>query len=176
MKRGERAQRGFGTKTKASVEELVQLARLRVAGGDYALNIMGIKEISRLPEITRIPRAPDFLEGFINLRGLVVPLINVTRRLGLGEGQLGPKSRVVIVTVGRQIVGLAVDEIRGVLRIPRAEILSSPRVLRGEVPDYLGGVVRQSGDLILLLDLEKILTMEEIKGIEKMVPSLGRKK
>ena len=166
---------GLRPKSRPAGEELVQLARLRVEGENFALNIMIIKEIARLPEITRIPRAPDFLEGFINLRGAVIPLINLSRRLGLGAGALRPKSRVVIVQHEKEVFGLAVDEILGVIRIPAPEILPPPRVIRGKIPEFLGGVVRSGGELILLLDLEKVLSLEEIKEMKKMGVPLGGK-
>jgi purine-binding chemotaxis protein CheW len=166
---------GLRPKTLPAGEELVQLARLLVEGENFALNIMIIKEIARMPEITRIPQAPDFLEGFINLRGAVIPLINLSRRLGLGTGALRPKSRVVIVKHEKEVFGLAVDEILGVIRIPAAEILPPPRMIRGRIPDFLGGVIRQAGELILLLDLEKVLSLEEIKEMKKMGVPLGGK-
>jgi len=165
----------LGAKPRSLGEEQIQLANMRVGGESYALDIMTIKEISRLPEVTRVPQAPDFMEGFVNLRGMVIPLINLRRRLGLGDEPLGPKTRVVTVSVGRQIVGLAVDEIRGVLRLPRSEVLSPPKVLRGDVPEYIGGVVRQDGELILLLDMKQVLSLKEIKGIREMSRDLREK-
>ncbi len=166
---------GLRPKSRPAGEDLVQLARLQVEGENFALNIMIINEISRLPEITRIPKAPDFLEGFINLRGRVMPLINLSRRLGLGAGVLQPKSRVVIVKHEQEEYGLAVDEILGVIRIPAPEILPPPRVIRGKIPEFLGGVVRSGGELILVLDLEKVLSLEEIKEMKKMGVPLGGK-
>lgn len=174
MKIEDKARRkSFGAKPREHGEDLVQLASLRVGGESYALDIMVIKEIARLPEVTKIPQAPDFLEGFVNLRGMVIPLVNLCRRLGLGDGTLGPKTRIVTVAFGRQVIGLAVDEIRGVLRLPRSEVLSPPQVIRGRVPEYIGGVVRQEGELILLLDLKKVLNLEEIKEIKEMGRELG---
>lgn len=167
---------GLRPKSLPAGEELIQLARLLVEGENFALNIMIIKEIARLPEITRIPQAPDFLEGFINLRGAVIPLINLSRRLGLGTGALQAKSRVVIVKHEKEEFGLAVDEILGVIRIPASEILPPPRVIRGKIPEFLGGVVRSGGELILVLDLEKVLSLEEIKEMKKMGVPLGGKR
>ncbi len=174
MKRKEKSG-ALRQKFRPAGEDLAQLAHLKVEGENFALNIMMIKEISRLPEITRIPKAPDFFEGFISLRGAVIPLINLSRRLGLGEGALRPKSRVVIVKLEGENFGLMVDEILGVIRIPAAEILPPPRMIRGKIPDFLGGVVRQAGELILLLDLEKVLSLEEIKEMKKMGIPLGGK-
>ncbi|MDD5224629.1 MAG: chemotaxis protein CheW [bacterium] len=167
---------GLRPKSLPAGAELIQLARLLVEGENFALNIMIIKEIARLPEITRIPQAPDFLEGFINLRGAVIPLINLSRRLGLGTGALQPKARVVIVKHENEVFGLVVDEVLGVIRIPASEILPPPRVIRGKIPEFLGGVVRLGGELILVLDLEKVLSLEEIKEMKKMGVPLGGKR
>jgi purine-binding chemotaxis protein CheW len=142
-------------------QEEVQLAVLNVGGEKYALDIMRIREIQRWQAITRIPKVPDFLEGVINLRGIVIPVVDMRKRLDLPVTAPSRKTRIVISNVGGKIVGLLVDEVREVIRVQRGDIGSPPSIAKGIGAEYFMGVVKHKNELLLLLDFEKILSTEE---------------
>ncbi len=144
----------------------IQLACFRVGSEMYALDIMRIKEIIRPQKLTSVPKAPQFIEGVINLRGVVIPVVDLRKRFDQTNTALGQKARVIICTVSGKIVGLMVDEVLEVRRCTRQEIQSSPQFLQGKGTDFFIGVYRRDDDLMMLLNLEKILTSSEKINLE----------
>lgn len=149
-------------------DRIVQLCTFRVGGEDYAIDIMRVREIIHPLPITRVPRAPSFLEGVIRLRGEVIPVLDVRRRLGVAAGEPTRKTRFLVVNVARQRIGLVVDEVCEVLRIPRGEIRPAPRFAEGPGPRFflgvcggeaVGGARRRVGSerLRLLLNVKALL-------------------
>jgi purine-binding chemotaxis protein CheW len=153
--------------------EETQLAVFKVAGEKYALDIMRIKEIQRFQAVTRIPKAPEFIEGVINLRGAVIPIVDMRKRLDLAITEPTKKTRIVIANVGGKIVGILVDEVKEVNRVNRSDIGAAPALARGIGSEYIVGVVKRKDELLLLLDFDRILTTEErvrIAEIKGKVP------
>lgn len=146
----------------------IQLAILMVGNERYALDIMRIKEIQRQQTITRIPKVPDFVEGVIHVRGAVIPIVDMRKRLDLPATEYSRKTRIVIANLGGKIVGLLVDEVNEVIRVDRASIGAAPSLTRGIGAEYIKGVVRYEEHLILLLDYEKVLSTEEKVRIGKV--------
>lgn len=141
--------------------EEIQLACFRVGGELYALDILRIKEIIRPQKMTPVPKAPAFVEGLINLRGAVIPVVDLRKRFDLSAFSESRKSRVIICTVAGKIIGLLVDEVAEVRRYSRQEIYPSPQFLRGKGTEFFLGVCRRGDDLVMLLDLDRILTSGE---------------
>ena len=110
----------------APADPLAQLCAFRIAGEDYAIDIMRVREIIHPLPITPVPRAPAFVEGVVRLRGDVIPVLDVRKRLGLPAAAPTRKSRFLVVNVAGRRLALAVDEVREVLRIPRSEIRPTP--------------------------------------------------
>ncbi len=157
-------------------QEEVQLAVFKVAGEKYALDIMRIKEIQRFQAVTRIPKAPEFIEGVINLRGAVIPIVDMRKRLDLVVTEPTKKTRIVIANVSGKIVGILVDEVNEVIRVSRSDIGAAPALARGIGSEYIVGVVKRKDELLLLLDFDKILTTEErvrISEIKGKSPTAG---
>lgn len=144
-----------------TAQEEIQLAVFKVAGEKYALDIMRIKEIQRFQTVTRIPKAPAFIEGVINLRGAVIPIVDMRKRLDLEVTEPTKKTRIVIANVTGKIVGILVDEVNEVIRVSRSDIGAAPALARGIGSEYIVGVVKRKDELLLLLDFDKILTTEE---------------
>lgn len=134
-----------------------QLVAFQLAGETYGVNIFHINEIIRLREITQIPRTPPDTEGVINLRGKIVPIIDLRKRLGLPPGEHTSGTRVIIVTLDEYTVGLIVDGVNGVLRIPHASIEPPSELISGVDADYVSGVGKSGEDLVILLNLQKVL-------------------
>jgi purine-binding chemotaxis protein CheW len=139
----------------------VQLACFKVGAELYAIDIMRIKEIIRPQKLTPIPKAPSFIEGVINLRGAVIPVADMRKRFGQPISRENRKNRVVICSLAGKIIGLLVDEVTEVKRFGRKEISPSPQFIKGPQADYFLGVARRDDELIMLIDLEKVLSTDE---------------
>lgn len=144
----------------------VQLACFRLGTEMYALDIMKIKEIIRPQKITLVPKAPRFIEGVINLRGAVIPIVDLRKRFDLPTNASERTVRVIICSIAGKILGLVVDEVAEVRRYSRKEIQPAPHFLKGRGSEFFLGVCRRDKELIMLLDLEKILTSEEKIDLE----------
>jgi purine-binding chemotaxis protein CheW len=118
-----------------------------------------VETIIRAGEVTPVPRAPAFVEGVINLRGRVVPVIDLKKKLGLGEVERSKRARVVVVRVRERLIGLLVDAALQVLKVPLSRIEPAPEVV-GREADYIRGVAKLDHGLIILMDLDKALAAE----------------
>lgn len=142
-----------------------QLVAFQLSTEEYGVPIIQVEEIIRLPEITRIPNMPNFIEGVINLRGRIIPVVDLRKRFKLEEKEKDEKSRIIIgrITVSpekqeEQSVGLIVDSVTEVLRVNKEMIEPIPPTISYIDTQYLHGVVKLENRLIILLDLPKVLT------------------
>lgn len=142
-------------------EHEVKLAVFNLREQPYAIDIMKIKQIIRPLKITKLPKAPDFMEGVVNLRGVVIPVIDMRKRFALPPRESEEETKVIIAAVDRKIVGIIVDDVSEVISVPRSEIQPPPRVIRGVEAEYLLGVCRHEDDILMILNLDEILTAEE---------------
>ena len=139
----------------------VQLACFKIGPELYALDIMRIKEIIRPQKLTPIPKAPSFIEGVINLRGAVIPVADMRKRFEQPISAENRKNRIVICSLASKVIGLLVDEVTEVKRFGRKDIAPAPQFIKGPQADYFLGVARSDDDLIMLIDLERVLSTEE---------------
>lgn len=144
----------------ASSSEL-QLVTFNLGKEEFAVPILQIQEINRLVDITKVPKSPDFVEGVINLRGKVIPIIDLRKRFGLPQAELGKYSRVVVINMGGRMIGLIVDSVSEVLRLSESAIEPAPPIVAGIDSEYIKGLGKIEGRLLILLDLNKILSKEE---------------
>lgn len=157
-------------KEKARMTEQ-QLVLFDLASEHYAIDSMNVREIIRMQAITRIPGAPPFVEGVINLRGKVTPVMDLRRRLGMEEGQETKETRIVVVEVEGQDVGLIVDGVSEVLRIPVSVIEPTSTIVAPEEADYVLGVAKLETKLVILLDIGRLLASSD-----KRMPLVGADK
>jgi purine-binding chemotaxis protein CheW len=161
--------------------ELLQLVSFSVADGEYALDIMRIKEIINPVEVTRVPRAPEFIEGVIGLRGAILPIVDMRKRFDLpvSPRQRSTKYVIVGIDVGggrragapeRMIVGLVVDKVSEPLRIPRGEVRPAPALTQSGTP-YFSGAVRHHGRILMIVDLDAVLSTQEKLSLAGLKPS-----
>jgi purine-binding chemotaxis protein CheW len=129
---------------------------------------MRIKEIIRPQKMTPIPKAPAFIEGVINLRGVVIPVADLRKRFDQPISETNRKNRIVVCSLSGRIIGLMVDEVTEVKRFGRNEIAPSPQFIDGPEANYFLGVARRDEDLIMLIDLEKILSNNEKIELQKL--------
>ncbi len=139
-----------------------QLVIFELAGGSYGIDIQHVREINRLLEVTPIPKAPDFVEGIINLRGTIVPVVDLGLRFGLAPTAQSKDTRIVVIENGEHTLGMKVDEVSEVLRIPADEIDSATNMATtGIDADFVEGVGKINDRLILVLNTDKLFTPEE---------------
>lgn len=142
---------------QAPDERIVQLAAFRVGDEEYVIDIMRIKEIVNPVKVTSVPGSSEVIEGVINLRGVIIPLVDLRRRFGL---PLLPRTRAtkfIIVAVSGRLMGVVVDEVLEVVRVPRSLIKPAPELFDGKEPGTFLGVCQYQERLLLLLNLKKVL-------------------
>jgi len=127
---------------------------------EYGVDVRLVQEIVRVSEITQVPRAPEFIRGVINLRGRIIPVIDLKRKLGLGEFALARASRIVVVKVRERLIGLLVDGASQVLKVPLSVIEAAPEEVVQIDQNFIRGVAKLEGRLIILVDLPKVLQLE----------------
>lgn len=142
-------------------KELLQLVTFRLGNEEFSLDILRVQEIIRHMELTRVPRTPDFVDGVINLRGRVIPVLDLRKRFGLPSDERTNETRIIVVDVDSKTVGLKVDAVSEVLRLPADTVEPAPAIVTGAESDYIKGVGKLDGRLLILLDVEKILTRTE---------------
>ncbi|MBC9783647.1 chemotaxis protein CheW [Heliobacterium chlorum] len=139
----------------------IQLVVFKLGTEEYGVPITQVQEINRLITPTKIPQAPNFVEGIINLRGNIIPIIDLKKRFGLALEEYTANTRIIVVNVGKHTVGIIVDAVTEVLRLATASIEPPPPMISSIAVDYLKGVGKVGERLLILLDLDKILTERE---------------
>ncbi len=128
---------------------------------EYGINILSIYEILQVIDITRLPNTPPFIKGVINLRGNVIPVVNVRMRFGYSESQITEDSRIIVVGIKGKLVGLLIDKVFQVFRIPLKDINSPSELIEGVSAEFIQGVGRMKNRLIIILKLDSMLFLEE---------------
>ena len=147
----------------------LQLVVFNVGKELYGVGIDKVQEIVRAPEVTEVPDAPEFLEGVINLRGRVVPVIDFRKRVRLQGIEKTKSTRVLITENRRSQVGLLVDSVSEVLKVRPDSVEDPPEMISAIGVEYITGIVKTEEKLIILLDIKKILSVEDMKNLEKTV-------
>ena len=148
--------------------ERTQLVIFKLGESEFGVEIGQVLRIARLMEITRVPRAPRFLEGVINVHGEIIPVLDLKKRLGLPEGEYGDQARILIVEVGDQKVGMMVDSVTEITWVPTSAIEPPPEMVAEVSGVYLTGLGRLDDRLIIILDLSRVLSTEEIEELERV--------
>ena len=138
-------------------DDLIQLVTFRIGEEEFGVDIVAVKEIIRLMQITMVPRAPEFIEGVINLRGKVIPVVNMRKRFNKGQVTPDSSTRIVVMELDQKIVGFLVDGVSEVLRIPETTVEDPPPVVAGIGSEYIRGIGKLDSRLLILLDLYHLL-------------------
>jgi purine-binding chemotaxis protein CheW len=142
-------------------EELLQLVSFNIGDEEFGVDILKVQEINRMLDVTRVPNAPEYVDGVINLRGKVIPIIDLRRRFGMERKNLDKNTRIVVVELSGKVVGFVVDAVSEVLRIPKSVTEPPPPIVAGVEAEYITAVGKLEDRLLILLDLEKVLSVEE---------------
>jgi purine-binding chemotaxis protein CheW len=148
--------------------DLNQLISFMVGEEEYGLEILRVKEVIRIREITRLPRAPSFVKGIINLRGDVIPIIDLRDKFGLEHKEYTSMTRVIVVDVDGRLVGMVVDAASQVVRVPADQIDPPPPIVGGLSVEFIKGVGKIEERLIILLKIDRILSTQEKVELEQL--------
>jgi len=149
------------------MEKDLQVVGFRIGNETYGVRIAAVREIVRVPEITSVPNAPESIEGVINLRGKIIPVMDLRKRFGLAEINTDKKNRILVVELENKLLGLIVNSASEVLKIPPSDIEAPGAVLAEGESGYVIGVGKLKGRLIILLDIAKLLHRPEFKRLEE---------
>jgi len=145
-----------------------QLVIFRLANETYGVDIHQVREIIRVPEITRVPRTPDYVEGIINLRGGVIPVLDLRKRFGLAAAEDESDRRIIVVELEDTTLGMIVDGVSEVLRIDESEIEEPSPYIMSIDSDYIAGTVKRGDKLMILLTLERVVAAGDRERIASL--------
>jgi purine-binding chemotaxis protein CheW len=152
-----------------SKEQEIQLIIFKIGQEEFAVNIQQVREIVRILPITPIPRSPDFIEGVVNLRGQVLIIMDLAKRLGLKGQQRGEQTRIVVVEVNETSIGMIVDDVTEVLRLGQDKIVKTPELTETDITKkYITGIGKLKDRLLILIDLAAILSTEELEHAQNL--------
>jgi purine-binding chemotaxis protein CheW len=155
------------------MDKELQVVGFRIGRETFGLPISIVREIVRVPEITFVPNAPDYIEGVINLRGRIIPIVDLRKRFGEKLSEPSKKNRIVVVELETRAIGLIVNSASEVLRIPPSEIEEPHNVFKEGELNYITGVGKLNGRLVILLDLNRILQRGELQRIDDVNDSIA---
>jgi purine-binding chemotaxis protein CheW len=159
--KGEGAVNSDSAVEEAVDSEVIQLVSFMLDEVEYGVDILSVHEILRYPEMTRLPNTPRFIKGVINLRGNVLPVVDVRLRFGFPKGSITDLTRIIVVETGGKQVGLLVDNVYQVVRIPVANVDPPSELITGVSEEFISGIGRLKDRLIVLLNMSHIIFLEE---------------
>lgn len=143
--------------------ELLQLVTFAISEEEFGIEILRVQEIIRIMPITKVPNSPPAVEGVINLRGRVIPVIDLRKRFGLPARDYDNQTRIIVIEIHGMIIGFVVDGVSEVLRIKADTVEAPPAVVAGVESEYIKGVGKLDDRLLILLDLDKLFSREEMR-------------
>ena len=154
---------------KDRLDELIQLVTFHLGREEFGIDILKVQEINRMVEITKVPQAPHYCEGVINLRGKVIPVIDLRKKFEMDIEEWTKNTRIVVCDVDGNVIGMIVDAVEEVLRIPSSTIEPAPEIVTTVNSDYIKGVAKLEERLLIFLDISKIAgeMTREIRQLEQ---------
>jgi len=148
-----------------SKDALLQLVTFTMGTEEYAVDILKVQEINRMSEIAKVPNAPRYVEGVINLRGRVIPVISLRKRFGFEEKASDSQSRIMIMDIQGITIGVVVDSVNEVLRIPASTVEDTPHVATAMGTEFIRGIAKLDDRLIILIDMDMLIERAESKNM-----------
>lgn len=149
-------------------DPILQWVTFHLDNETYGINVMQVQEVLRHTEIAPVPGAPDYVLGIINLRGNVVTVIDTRQRFGLDTTEVTDNTRVVIIEADKQVVGIMVDSVAEVVYLRQSEVETAPNVGNDESAKFIQGVCNKNGELLILVELDKMMSEEEWSELENI--------
>lgn len=147
--------------------EDLQIVVFRLSSEEYALPITKVKDINRFMPLTKMPKSPAFMKGVINLRGEIIPVVDLRERFGLTANEANDDSRIMIVDFNNQLIGVVVDGVTEVITIPTAEIDIPPATSKLNIKQ-VPGIGKFNNRLLILLDIDEVFSAEEVKDLKDL--------
>ena len=149
-----------------SDDPILQWVTFKLAGEKYGVNVMQVREVLRYTEIAEVPGAPSYVLGIINLRGTVVSVVDTRNRFGLPSEEITDSTRIVIIETDQHVIGILVDSVAEVVYLRLSEIETAPNVGTDESAKFIQGVTHKNDELLILIELDKLLSESEWAEIE----------
>lgn len=150
-------------------EQIKQFVSFVLEGEEYGVPILSVQEIIRFETVTRVPQSSDFIEGVLNLRGQVIPVVNLRKKFNLPEREKDSSTRIIVVEVSDKVVGMVVDEVSEVLQIPIENIAPPPPVGTNVDIQFISGMGKLDDKLIILVDIDRILSEKEQALVQQVL-------
>ena len=154
---------------KKETTELLQLVSFFIGNEEFGVDILYVQEINRMSQVTKVPNSPEFVNGVINLRGRVIPVIDLRLKFGMPKKEPDKNTRIIVIEVSGKTVGFIVDSVNEVLRISKDVTEPPPELAMGVNSEYIKAVGKLEDRLLILIDLEKILSKEEDVQLETVL-------
>lgn len=154
--------------TKNADDPMLQWVTFRLDGETYGINVMQVQEVLRYTEIAPVPGAPAYVLGIINLRGNVVTVIDTRHRFGIASAEVTDQTRIVIIEAESHVVGILVDAVAEVVYLRQSEIETAPNVGNEESAKFIQGVCNKNNQLLILVELDKLLTEQQWSELEEL--------
>ncbi|HQT90581.1 MAG TPA: chemotaxis protein CheW [Candidatus Kryptobacter bacterium] len=151
-----------------SNEAIYQLVSFVIENEEFGVDILKVQEIIRTVEITRVPKSPEFVEGVINLRGKIVPVVDLRKRFGIARKERDNETRIIVVELVDKVVGFLVDKVKEVIRVEKSIIEPPPELTTNISTNYITGVAKLQDRLLILLDLDRVLSSDEQERITEV--------
>jgi len=157
------------TKEEKAISSM-QVVCFKVGSEEYGIEILRVQEILKLPKITTLPKSADYILGLFDLRGKVVPVINLSRKFGIDEQvSINKNIRAIVVDIGTKRVGLAIDSVSHVIKVDSKDIEPPPPIVKGISGRYITGIAKIDKGFVIILDINQIFSSEELSGISAAV-------
>ena len=147
-------------------DQILQLVTFKLGNEEFGIDIKKVQEINRMIEITKIPNAPAHVEGVVNLRGKIVPIVSLRTKLGFEEVERDKATRIMVVEIEGSVLGFIVDSVSEVLRIHDPKVEPTPSITSGSDSAYIEGVINLSDRILILLDLNALFDTDALKGMK----------
>jgi purine-binding chemotaxis protein CheW len=154
---------------KAKSGDELQLVVFHIGTEEFGVEIMNVQEIIRMTNITKIPQASGYVKGIINLRGRIIVVINLDVIMGMQSKQQDENTRIIVADIGETVMGFIVDSVSEVIRLPESSVEPAPAVIANKIDtQYVRGVGKMKERLLILLDLDRILSANELRNVNRI--------
>lgn len=147
---------------------VAQFVAFKIENQTYAFRIEQIQEIVILSQITRTPQVPEYVEGVANLRGSIIPIVNLRKLFGLEPKPIDADTRTIVVNIGKRVIGCTVDTVTQVVRIVQDAVHAAPDTVTGHGASYIAGFARINDQLIVLLEVDELLDPQKLEQVSKI--------
>lgn len=144
----------------------LQIVCFRIGSEEYGIDILQVQEILKLPKVTKLPKSRPYIMGVIDLRGKVLPIVDLSKRFGIESDRTSENSRAIVVNIGGKKVGLGIDSVSHVFKVNSKDIEPPPPVVRGISGKYIVGIAKMDDGFVVVLDINQMFTSDELVGLQ----------